>query len=73
MNKVSLLRACNITTGKKDSNAATKNGKYLFFTCAPEPLRINSFCFDDDVILLAGNFTAKDTKENLMPIKELIY
>jgi type I restriction enzyme S subunit len=55
MNKVSLLRACNITTGKKDSNAATKNGKYLFFTCAPEPLRINSFCFDDDVILLAGN------------------
>lgn len=55
MNKMSLLRACNITTGKKDSNAAAKNGKYPFFTCAPEPLRINSFCFDDDVILLAGN------------------
>jgi len=55
MSKVSLLDACNITTGKKDSNAAVENGLYPFFTCAPEPLKINSFCFDDDVILLAGN------------------
>ena len=54
MNK-SLLEVCNITTGNLDSNAATKNGRYPFFTCAPEPLRINDYAFDDDVILLAGN------------------
>lgn len=54
MNK-SLLEVCNITTGKLDSNAATENGKYPFFTCAPVPLKIDSYDFDDDVILLAGN------------------
>lgn len=51
----SLTQTANITTGKLDSNAAIENGKYPFFTCAPEPLSIDSFSFDDDVILLAGN------------------
>lgn len=51
----SLTQTANITTGKLDSNAAIENGKYPFFTCAPEPLYIDSFSFDDDVILLAGN------------------
>ena len=37
MSKISLLKACNITTGKLDSNAAIENGKYPYFTCAPEP------------------------------------
>lgn len=55
MSKVSLLEICNITTGKLDSNAATSNGIYPFFTCAPEPLKIDEYDFDDDVILLAGN------------------
>ncbi len=55
MNKVHLTDICNITTGKLDSNAAELNGKYPYFTCAPEPLKINTFEFDDDVILLAGN------------------
>ena len=50
-----LTDICNITTGKLDSNACEVNGKYPFFTCAPLPLKINSFAFDDDVILLAGN------------------
>lgn len=53
--KVKLLEACNISTGKLDSNAAEENGKYPFFTCAPEPMRINSYAFDEDAILLAGN------------------
>ena len=51
----SLLETCRITTGKLDSNAATLDGKYPFFTCAPDPLRIDNYAFDDDVILLAGN------------------
>ena len=55
MIKVGLLSTCDITTGKKDSNAAVINGKYPFFTCAPDPLSINTYCFDCDAILLAGN------------------
>lgn len=50
-----LTQVCNITTGKLDANAEIPNGKYPFFTCAPNPLRIDTFAFDDDVILLAGN------------------
>ena len=50
-----LTTICNITTGKLDSNAATSTGKYPYFTCAPIPLKIDSYSFDDDVILLAGN------------------
>lgn len=50
-----LTQVCNITTGKLDANAETPSGKYPFFTCAPSPLRIDTFAFDDDAILLAGN------------------
>jgi len=45
----------NFQTGKLNSNAAVPNGKYPFFTCAPEPLTINTFSFDEDCVLLAGN------------------
>jgi type I restriction enzyme S subunit len=45
----------NIKTGKLDSNHATVGGQYPFFTCAPEPLQIGSYAFDDDAIILAGN------------------
>lgn len=55
MSKIKLTETCNIVTGKLDANAAEKRGKYPYFTCAPEPLAINIFAFDDDVILLAGN------------------
>lgn len=50
-----LTDCCDITTGKLDSNAAEANGLYPYFTCAPEPLRINTYAFNDDVIILAGN------------------
>lgn len=55
MRYVKLTDICNITTGKLDSNAAEDKGKYPYFTCAPEPLKINTYAYDDDVILLAGN------------------
>ena len=45
----------NLRTGKLDSNAEESNGNYPFFTCAPDPLRINTFSFDQKAILLAGN------------------
>ena len=43
------------TTGKLNSNAAQDNGKYPFFTCAPEALRIDEYAFDTEAIILAGN------------------
>ncbi len=46
---------CNITTGKLDSNQFVEKGQYPFFTCAVDPLQIDTFAFDDDVILVAGN------------------
>lgn len=55
MSTIKLTSACNITTGKLDSNAAVENGKYPYFTCAPDPLRIDTYAFEGDVILLAGN------------------
>ncbi len=46
------------TTGKLDSNAATENGIYPFFTCAKLPLRIDCYAFDCEALLLAGNNAA---------------
>ena len=42
-------------TGKLNSNAAVSNGKYPFFTCAPETYYIDDYAFDQKAILLAGN------------------
>lgn len=42
-------------TGKLNSNAEVKNGKYPFFTCSPETLRIDDYAFDCEALLLAGN------------------
>lgn len=45
----------NTRTGKLDSNAATENGKYPFFTCSKDILYIDDFGFDQEALLLAGN------------------
>lgn len=45
----------NIKTGKLDANAASENGKYPFFTCAIEPLRIDEYRYDCECVLVAGN------------------
>ena len=44
-----------VKTGKLDSNHAEEDGLYPFFTCAPNPSKINSYAFDCKAILLAGN------------------
>ena len=53
--KVSLTQIAPIVTGKKDANFGTENGKYLFFTCAQEPIKAPSYSFDCDAVILAGN------------------
>ena len=54
-NEMALVDVVNIKTGKLNSNAAVENGVYPFFTCAPEPLRIDRYKYDQSAILLAGN------------------
>ena len=50
----------DIKTGKLDANAATENGQYSFFTCSRETYSIDSFAFDCEAILLAGNNAVGD-------------
>ncbi len=51
----SIGKSCNIETGKLDANQAVSGGEYPFYTCAKFPDEIDSFAFDDDVVLIAGN------------------
>jgi len=45
----------NFKTGKLDSNAATDDGEYPFFTCSEEVYKVNSYAFDQEAIILGGN------------------
>ena len=53
--KRGLSEIAPILTGKKDANFGTEDGKYLFFTCAQEPIKAPSYSFDCDAVILAGN------------------
>ena len=44
-----------IRTGKLDANASSDNGQYPFFTCAVEPLRIDTYSYNCECVLVAGN------------------
>lgn len=45
----------NVITGKQDSNFATINGAYKFFTCSSEVLNCDEYAFEGKAVLLAGN------------------
>src|SRR2546427_4935264 len=51
-------------TGKLNSNAATPRGAYPFFTCSAETLRTDTYSFDTECVLLAGN-----NADGVYPIK----
>ena len=51
----SLGKECNITTGKLNSEDATIDGEYPFFTCSQETYKTNTFAFNQEAVLLAGN------------------
>ena len=44
-----------IRTGKLDANASSLDGKYPFFTCSKEPLKIAEYSYDCECVLVAGN------------------
>ena len=50
----------NIKTGKLNSNAAEEGGIFPFFTCSREIFAINTYAFDCEAILLAGNNASGD-------------
>lgn len=53
--KVKVGEITKIKTGKLDANASSADGKYPFFTCSKNPLRINSYSYDCECVLVAGN------------------
>ena len=53
--KVKLGELTKIRTGKLDANAASDDGTYPFFTCSKEPLRISTYSYDCECVLVAGN------------------
>ena len=53
--KVQLGKLVNVKTGKLDANASSINGAYPFFTCSKEPLKISTYSYDCECVLVAGN------------------
>ena len=53
---------CKIETGKLNANAAEEEGKYLFFTTAKEISKIDSYRWDKEALLIAGNANVGDVK-----------
>ncbi len=46
---------CRIRTGKKDVNQGNPEGEFPFFTCAAEHTFSDSYSFDTEALLIAGN------------------
>ena len=46
---------CHTTTGKKDVNEGNPEGQYPFFTCSRSYTFSDSYSFDTEAILIAGN------------------
>lgn len=46
---------CRIRTGKKDVNQGNPDGEFPFFTCAAEHTFSDSYSFDTEALLIAGN------------------
>ena len=53
--EVSKVGELQITTGKRDANFGTENGKYDFWTTANSPIKADEFSFEGKAILIAGN------------------
>ena len=48
-------KTANITTGKLNSEDAVDDGIYPFFTCSQETYKTDTYAFDQEAVLLAGN------------------
>jgi len=55
MVKVKIGDLTKIRTGRLDANASSEDGQYPFFTCSREALRISTYSYDCECVLVAGN------------------
>lgn len=55
MKTINLGKVIKIKTGKLNANQANEKGKYPFFTCATNTLRIDEYAYDCECALVAGN------------------
>lgn len=46
---------CDIKTGKLNADESSEEGIYPFFTCGKDILKINSYAFDGDLIVVSSN------------------
>lgn len=53
--EINISELLNVFTGKKNANETLPNGKYKFFSCAPESLLSDTFLYDGAAIIVAGN------------------
>ena len=53
--KIKIGELTKIKTGKLDANSSSEDGQYPFFTCSREPLKISSYSYDCECVLVAGN------------------
>lgn len=53
--KVRIGDLTRIKTGKLDANASSEDGEYPFFTCSKETLKISTYSYDCECVLVAGN------------------
>ena len=53
--KVIIGDLTKIRTGKLDANASSEDGQYPFFTCSRETLKISTYSYDCECVLVAGN------------------
>lgn len=53
--KLKVGNIIKIRTGKLDANASSPDGKYPFFTCSKNPLKISTYSYDCECVLVAGN------------------
>lgn len=57
-----LGEVCQIRTGKKDVDEGNSQGKYPFFSCSREQNFSDSYSFDTEAILIAGNGDVGNTQ-----------
>ena len=53
--EINISELLNVFTGKKNANETSQNGKYKFFSCAPDSLLSDTYVYDGSAIIVAGN------------------
>lgn len=53
--EINISKLLNVFTGKKNANETSQNGKYKFFSCAPDSLLSDTYTYDGPAIIVAGN------------------